>query len=51
MTYQEYLTLARNCKTADEAEALIELVANDWTITARQYQNIRYTAIKAGHQM
>lgn len=49
MTYQEYMQAAKGCTTPDEAEKLINMVADDYTITARQYCNIRYVAINTAY--
>lgn len=45
MTYQEYMSAAHRCTSESEAETIISEAAQDWTITARQFENIRLTAI------
>lgn len=47
MTYTEYMNLAKRCLTAAEAEKLIELAYNDYSLSARQCCHIRDTAIKS----
>ena len=49
MTYGEYMNLAKHCTTAEEAEVLISQAADDYTLSARQYFNIRYVAIKSAY--
>jgi hypothetical protein len=51
MSYQEYLEIARGCATAEEAEKLINQAADDYTLSARQYFNIRYLAIKNAYNI
>ena len=46
MTYQEYLESAESCTTIEEAEKLISQAADDYTLSARQYHNIRHIAIE-----
>jgi hypothetical protein len=46
MTYQEYLQAAKSCVTPEEAEKIINQAADDDTVSARQYFNIRHLAIK-----
>lgn len=49
MKYSEYMELARECSTYEEADALINTVAEDYTISARKYETIRHTAIEAAY--
>ena len=51
MTYREYMKTAETCRTAHDAQRLIDQAADDTTISARQYHNIRYTAIKSAYQI
>ena len=50
MTYQEYMVAAKSCTTPKEADAIINKAADDYTLSARQYFNIRYLAIKSAYQ-
>lgn len=45
MTYHEYMESARNCTSENDATAIINSAANNWTLSARQFENIRLTAI------
>lgn len=49
MTYQEYIAEAESCTTPAEADAIINLAADDYTLSARQYLNIRYIALDHGY--
>lgn len=46
MTYQEYLQAAKSCTTPDTAQKIIDMAADDNTLSAHQYFNVRYLAIK-----
>ena len=50
MTYQDYLKAAKDCTTPGDAEKIISQAADDYTLSARQYQNIRYIAIKSAYE-
>lgn len=45
MKYDDYLIPANSCTTADELNDLINQAANDETLSARKYYNIRHIAI------
>ena len=47
MTYAEYMELAKLCATMEDAEKLIDLAYNDYSLSARQCCHIRDTAIKS----
>lgn len=49
MTYNEYLNRAKHCTTVDMAESLIDRAAEDYTLSARQYCNIRRIAIETAY--
>ena len=49
MTYQEYMDLANSCTTPEEADELINMAADDDTLSARKYFNIRYAAIESAY--
>lgn len=44
-----YLATAIECATMDDAQRLIDQVAEDTRISDRQYDVIRRTAIKSAH--
>ena len=45
MKYDDYMVLAKSCATREEMETVINLAADDYTLSARQYQYIRHIAI------
>ena len=45
MKYDDYMVLAKSCTTWEEMETVINLAADDYTLSARQYQYIRHIAI------
>lgn len=49
MKYQEYKTAALHCANYAEADQLIKTIADDETISSRQYCALRYLAIKAAY--
>ena len=51
MTYQEYIQTANSCTTPEEAEKLINQAADDYTLSARQYCNIRHIALESAYQI
>ena len=51
ITYHEYLNEARECASVADADKLIELVASDWSISARQYEYIRHIAIESAYSV
>ena len=51
MSYMEYLEIANNCTTPEEAESIINQAADDYTLSARQYYNIRHVAIKNAYRI
>lgn len=50
MTYKEYKELAKEVTNYKEADELIKKVADDETISALQYANIRHWAITAAYE-
>ena len=51
MTYQEYLEIANSCATPEEAENIISIAADDYTLSARQYCHIRHIAINNAYSI
>ena len=49
MNYQEYKTAALHCANYAEVDQLIKIIADDETISSRQYCALRYIAIKAAY--
>ena len=45
MKYNDYIVLAKSCTTREEMETVIKLAADDYTLSARQYQHIRHITI------
>lgn len=51
MTYREYLERAYECRTPVDADKLIAIVADDWSISDRQYENIRHVALESAYSL
>lgn len=51
MTYKEYMQAAKSCTTPEKAEKLINQAADDYTLSARQYCNIRHVAIENAYKI
>jgi hypothetical protein len=49
MTFTQYLDAAEACRSPEDAQQLITQASEDRSVSNRQYECIRYLAIKAGH--
>lgn len=48
--YEGYKALALECETATDCNNLIKTIADDERISARQYEMLRYLAIKTTYE-
>lgn len=51
MTYHDYMEEAREACSLEESDRIIKAAADDETISARQYTNIRLTAIRSAYEV
>ena len=48
--YEGYKAMAIECENSDECNAFVRMIADDERISDRQYEMLRYLAIKATYE-